>query len=318
MDTSTGLDVMVIGAGVSGLTTAVQLAEHGYRVGVLAERPPDRTTSAVAGASWGPYMVNDPRVLRWSEEARLTFEEIAKEDPSSGVRLTPGLEAAADGSGPPDWALGVRDFHHCTTDELPAGYTSGWRYTIPLVDMPRYLEYLRRRLERAGTTITVGRIQTFGDVVGAARAIVNCTGLTSRTLVGDDAVYPTRGQLVVAENPGITEFFQDNAEGEDLTYFLPHGSYVVLGGSAIPGAIDLEPNPRSAEQIVARCAAIEPRLAHARVIGHRVGLRPARSEVRVERDAVRGVPLIHNYGHGGAGVTLSWGCADEVRRLLFD
>jgi len=309
---------MVIGAGVSGLTTAVQLAESGHHVGVLAERPPDRTTSAVAGASWGPYMVNDPRVLRWSEESRLTFEEIAKDDPSSGVRLTPGLEAAADDSGPPGWARGVRDFRHCTPDELPAGYTSGWRYTIPLVDMPRYLGYLRQRLERAGAAITIGRIDGFADVVGAARAIVNCTGLAARVLAGDDAVYPTRGQLVEVENPGITEFFQDNAEGEDLTYFLPHGNYVVLGGSAIPGAVDLAPNPTSATEIIARCAAVEPRLGSARVLRHRVGLRPARPEVRVERDAVRGVPLIHNYGHGGAGVTLSWGCADEVRRMLVD
>src|SRR4051812_44243042 len=191
MDSTSGLAVMVIGAGVSGLTTAVQVAEDGHSVVVLAERPPESTTSAVAGGGWGPYMGNDPRVLRWSEEARLAFEEIAK-DPQSGVRLVPGLEAACDDLGPPDWALGVRDFRRCGPDELPAGYTSGWRYTIPVVDMPRYLEYLRRRLERAGGAVRQGRIDAFTDVVGVAGAIVNCTGLASRTLAGDDSVYPTR------------------------------------------------------------------------------------------------------------------------------
>jgi D-amino-acid oxidase len=48
-------------------------------------------------------------------------------------------------------------------------------------------------------------------------------------------------------------------------------------------------------------------------------LRPARSEVRLEPDALDdGRPLVHNYGHGGSGFTLSWGCADEVARLVLE
>src|SRR5258707_300677 len=124
------LEIMVIGAGVSGLTTATHLAENGHRVRVIADRMPDGTTSAVAGASWGPYMTSDTRVFRWCEKTRLALEEIAK-DPSSGVRLVSGLEAGADDSGAPDWARGVRDFRSCERAELPDGYTSGWRYTIP-------------------------------------------------------------------------------------------------------------------------------------------------------------------------------------------
>ncbi|HEY2792992.1 MAG TPA: FAD-dependent oxidoreductase, partial [Micromonosporaceae bacterium] len=64
--------------------------------------------------------------------------------------------------------------------------------------------------------------------------------------------------------------------------------------------------------IVARCAAIDPRLASARVLEHRVGLRPSRPSVRLEAVAQNGRTVIHNYGHGGSGVTLSWGCADDV------
>jgi D-amino-acid oxidase len=50
------------------------------------------------------------------------------------------------------------------------------------------------------------------------------------------------------------------------------------------------------------------------VLAERVGLRPfRRSGVRLERDQLRdGRTVIHNYGHGGAGFTLSWGCAREV------
>lgn len=50
---------------------------------------------------------------------------------------------------------------------------------------------------------------------------------------------------------------------------------------------------------------------------HRVGLRPARDPgVRVEREVTaRGGVLVHNYGHGGAGVTVAWGCAEEAAAL---
>jgi D-amino-acid oxidase len=53
-------------------------------------------------------------------------------------------------------------------------------------------------------------------------------------------------------------------------------------------------------------------LAEASVVAHQVGLRPARSAVRLERDG----DVIHCYGHGGAGVTLAYGCAQDVVELL--
>lgn len=304
-------NVLVIGAGVSGLTTAICLAESGMAVRVLAKDPPARTTSAHAGASWGPYLVTDSRVLGWSNETLTALQTIANAEPEAGVRLVHGLEAAPYHLEPPGWARSVSGFRMCDQDELPAGYVSGWRYTIPLVDMPVYLAYLQRRLAAAGTTIESGTVKAFEDVAGMASVIVNCTGLGARTLVPDDGMSPTRGQLVVVENPGVNWFFQDHAEGEDLTYFLPHGDRVVLGGSAIPRADNLRPDPAIAEAIVARCARIEPRLASATVLDNWVGLRPSRAQVRVERDDARH-PLIHNYGHGGSGLTLSWGCAQAV------
>ena len=306
-------DVLVIGAGVSGLTTAIRLAEAGLSVRVVSADDPQHTTSAAAGASWGPYMLNDDRALHWCEVSRLALEEIAL-DHLSGVRLVSGLEAAAEPTEPPSWAVGVRDFRRCEAHELPGGYVSGWCYTIPLVDMPRYLRYLTRRLASAGTSVEIGVVRSFAEVAAAARVLVNCSGLGARTLVPDEGVYPKRGQVVVVNNPGIETFFQDTAESDDLTYYLPHGDHVVLGGSAVEGT-SLLPDPDRAAAIVDRCVAVEPLLAGAEIIGHRVGLRPWRPEVRVERDAVDGVPLIHNYGHGGSGVTLSWGCADEVLAL---
>lgn len=313
-------DVVVIGAGISGLTTAVTLAETGLSVRILAERDPARTNSATAGASWGPYMVSDDRVLRWSKETFVALAEIAA-GPDSGVRMAPGVEAFEEKvAEPPSWALEVPDFARGLPPGLPARYVDGWQYTVPIVDMPVYLDYLGGRFAAAGGAVDIGRAVTgFTDVAaahGPGTVVVNCTGVASRTLVPDDSLTAVRGQLVLVDNPGIREFFQDNPPGSDLTCIFPHEKYVVLGGNASLDVADMRPDPHIAELILERCREVDPRLDDARVIGHRVGLRPNRPNVRVEWDERTDFPLLHNYGHGGSGVTLSWGCALEVLQLV--
>ena len=81
---------------------------------------------------------------------------------------------------------------------------------------------------------------------------------------------------------------------------------------------------RLAERIVAGCSAIEPRLRGVEILGHRVGLRPWRPEVRLESEPLGSVSpagppqsvLWHNYGHGGSGISLAWGCAAEITRSV--
>ena len=259
-------------------------------------------------------MTDDSRVLHWSEQTRLTLEKIA-EDSRSGVRLVRGLEAASFPLEPPSWVRSLNDFEICPTEQLPAGYVSGWRYTSPLVDMPRYLTYLANRLATHGVAVEIGAVRSFKELIGVAPVLVNCTGLGARELVPDDQVFPTRGQLVIVDNPGIDTFFQDWSEHEDLTYYLPHERHVVLGGNAIPGLDNVTPDHATAVAIVERCAAVEPRLRGATIRKILVGLRPSRPSVRIERDLIDGGTLIHNYGHGGSGLALSWGCADEVLSL---
>ena len=57
------------------------------------------------------------------------------------------------------------------------------------------------------------------------------------------------------------------------------------------------------------CTPLPPvRVDEARVIRRVAGLRPYRSAgFVVRRDALGDDALVHNYGHGGAGITLSWG-----------
>ena len=194
----------------------------------------------------------------------------------------------------------------------------GFRFTAPLVDMPKYLGYQMDRFRMAGGEIDLRKIHTVTEAAEDAPVVVNCTGIGARSLVPDEGVWPIRGQLVVVENPGIDEFFsEDTGLSSELRHIYPHGDTVVLGGSADDGSWSLEPDPETSRRIIQQCAEIDPRLSSARVVGHRVGLRPTRATVRVEEESAgANQSVLHNYGHGGAGLTLSWGCAQDIAGRL--
>jgi D-amino-acid oxidase len=204
----------------------------------------------------------------------------------------------------------------CDASELPDGFANGWRFTAPMIDMPVYLGYLEQRLIAAGGSIEIRKVGSLDEAATAAPIVVNCTGIGARELVPDPELTPIRGQLVVVENPGLNEFFsEDTGPSSNLLHYAPHGDTMILGGSAQPGDWNREPDQETAAAIVARCVEVQPRIRDARIIGHRVGLRPTRPCIRVEEQQLGDARVIHNYGHGGAGVTLSWGCAIESAAL---
>lgn len=293
-------DVVVVGGGVVGLTSAVVLAEQGREVTVWSAEFEGETTSAVAGGLVWPYRIApEEEALEWAVESFPLFAALAEEPRATGVRLVRGTMV---GGVPPRWA------------EL-----TGTPPRTPLVDMSVYLPYLRRRLVAAGGTVQRRELGTLGEAAGAAPAVVNCTGMGARRLVPDPQVRPVRGQLVVVENPGVEEWYADaGGEAEETTYLLPHPSGLLLGGTAQDGAWSREPESTTAEWIIRRCAAVRPEVAEARVREHRVGLRPFRPRVRLDAETMPDgrTRCVHNYGHGGAGVTVAWGCAYRVARLL--
>ncbi|MFF4019718.1 FAD-dependent oxidoreductase [Streptomyces sp. NPDC001843] len=306
----------MIGAGVAGLTTAVCLAESGVDVRVDTDLPPGATTSAAAGAMWDPYLVEPAdMVAHWS---RVTLSDLValSADADTGVRLVEGTHESRLPCDLPEWGSLV-GAHACASDELHPGFVTGWRYRAPVVDMPQYLHYLTRRLAQAGGHIRHHRYDTLEEAMREAPVVVNCSGAEARFLADDPSVEAVRGQLVVIENPGIRSFFCDDTPGaEELTYIFPHADVVVLGGTSDRDNWDLRPDRTAAREIIERCAAVEPSIAGARVLEHRVGLRPARSRVRLIDEPREGALLLHNYGHGGAGLTLSWACARDVAQRV--
>jgi D-amino-acid oxidase len=308
-------DVIVIGAGVSGLTTGICLAEAGLSVRIRTAALPEQTTSVAAGALWGPvYIGPRDRVIRWAQHTLEILTRLAGE-PGTGIRMVTGQEVTRTEPELPYWSHLVPGMRFSDPAELPPGFTGGWRYTSPLATMPVYLGYLRERFQRAGGSIELAEATSLTET--GAPVVVNCTGIAARDLVPDPQVYPVRGQVVIAANPGIEEFLISRDEPEpNSVYMFPHGDTILLGGTVEEGAEDLTPKPEIAERIVADASVIEPRLRGAAILGHRVGLRPCRPEVRLEPEQVDGTLVWHNYGHGGAGISVSWGCAAEVAAAL--
>jgi D-amino-acid oxidase len=327
--TQTDPEVLVIGAGVSGLSSAIALLDAGLRVTVYAAEPPHRTTSAAAGALWGPHLVGaDDRIARWAAVTLDHFRSLTGHS-DAGVSEIAGTVASADPARlpapePPAFTSGVGTLSRADPRSLPAGYTSGWRYSAPVISMPDYLDYLLDALLAGGGQLQLGRpLRDISEAAAMTTAplLVNCTGIGARELAADASLVPVRGQAVVVANPGLSEFFVGEGPRHEVTYFFPHGATAVLGGTQQEGDDRRRPDPGDAGRIVAACAAVEPRLADAPVLGQRVGLRPVRPSVRLEATELTGGRfVVHNYGHGGAGVTLSWGCAkdvlEEVARLL--
>ena len=314
--TRNDLDAVVIGAGVCGLTTAICLAEAGIGTRIRTASPPEQTTSAVAGAIWGPVMTGSAGKVRAWARTGLEVLTALESEPASGVRPASGKEVSRVPADPPVWSDMLPSLRLCGPSELPDGFVSGWHYTAPLATMPVYLGYLRARFEHAGGQIDVAPVESLAAV--DAPVVVNCTGTGAHDLVPDPTVIPVRGQVVLVANPGIDEFYIDHSQGPpDYVYFFPHGDTLLLGGTAEEGAWDMPPRPEVAERILADCSAVDPRIRGAEVIGHRVGLRPYRPEVRLESETLPdGRVLWHNYGHGGAGITLSWGCARDITEAV--
>jgi D-amino-acid oxidase len=309
-------DVLVVGCGVIGLTAAVRMREAGLDVRIVTAALPLQTTSSVAAALWYPYKAYpEDRVLAWGSRTFEVFEELSRVT-ESGVRMREGVEIWREPVPDPWWAGAVPDVRRCTDDELPPGYADGHAFVAPVIEMPVYLGYLLDRFAGSGGRVEHRAVSSL-DEAGEERVVVNCAGLGAREIVDDPSMEPIRGQIVRVRNPGLGRFVLDEQNPEGITYVIPRSGDCVLGGTAEEGEWDTEPDPQTAAAILRRCTALEPRLAEAEVLEHKVGLRPGRPEIRLEiEDVAHGPPRVHNYGHGGSGVTLSWGCAEETLRLV--
>lgn len=305
----------VIGAGVIGLTTALELVGDGWEVEVVTAEPVAATTSAVAAAVWFPYLVGPAdAVERWG---RVTAEEFARlaGDADVPVVARTAHEFLRTGDDDPGWRAGMPDF--AAARETPVWATHGWTYTTWTADMSRYLGWLLGRLAthdvRPEHRHLASTAEAFTDGVDL---VVNCAGVGAATLVDDPALVPVRGQVVLVEATWVTDVWLDPDGPGGATYVIPRMGAVVCGGTADEAMWDRTPDEDVTSDILRRAAELVPAVADATVLDVAVGLRPSRPEVRLEIEETDAGPVLHHYGHGGAGVTMSWGAARAARDLV--
>jgi D-amino-acid oxidase len=310
-------NVAIIGAGVSGLTCGVVFAEHGYRAVIFAKDIGHQTTSSAAAAVWFPYHVEPAeKVIPLALETYQVLFELAR-FPQSGVSIIETRQFSRTGEIEiPLWAspLGASVISREVDGSL-GSFNSGFSMRVPLTDTTIYLDYLTARFHKAGGEIHADvRFENLEDVDKRIDLVINCAGIGARDLVQDTDLEPHRGQVAIV--PKIESLSAAIVcDDAPLMYAIPRANDCLFGGTN-DLCDDLAADPATTQRIVAECSRVL-NINKPRVLAERVGLRPFRkSGVRIERDRLGdGRTVIHNYGHGGAGFTLSWGCAREVLEL---
>ena len=323
--------VAIVGAGVSGLTCGAVFAERGHGTTIFAREIGQQTTSAVAAALWFPYDVEPAdKAIPWALETFRTLTDLAR-DPSSGVSMIELRQfSRTEEIEIPDWAVplgarrlsavatalcrradGSREKRLDTARRLQ-NFRSGFSLRVPLMDTTIYLDYLANRFLKAnGQTTENVCFEKLEDVDPKYDLVIHCAGIGARELVHDAALQPHRGQVAIV--PRIKDLpCAVVCDDSPLMYAIPRRNDCVFGGTN-DLSDDLAVDSATTARIVAECSRTLE-IEKPNVLTERVGLRPFRkSGIRIERARLNdGRTVVHNYGHGGAGFTLSWGCAAEV------
>ncbi|GAA6012521.1 hypothetical protein JCM10207_009028 [Rhodosporidiobolus poonsookiae] len=347
--------VVVLGAGVIGLTCALTLAKKGYRVHVVARDLPEDTTSQNfaspwAGANWTPFFSREdgPRECKWEERTFRHWQQLVPSGKALVLKNTRRFGATAKDLLNHWYRDVVPNYKDLPSSACPPNAV-GATYDTLSVNAPKYCQDLAAQIIALGGTLTRQTVnsldQAFSSLpYGYPDLLVNATGLGAKSIAGieDPAVRPIRGQTVLVKSSNVRCTMDDTDHDNDAAYIIPRpGGEVICGGCYQYDSWDLSPDPALAKRILERCFKLDPSISQdgtlegIEVLRHNVGLRPSRKGgPRVELEKVqlplkksalaptaatkvleREVTVCHAYGFGPAGYQQSVGVAEDVLAL---
>src|SRR5438309_3233967 len=180
--------VAIIGAGVSGLTCGVVLAERGYHTAIFAKETGQQTTSGAAAALWFPYDAEPAeRVIPWALRTFRVLVDLARV-PTSGVSMIELRQFSRAGEIQiPDWAIPlgaqsvIQSFPSVMSTEVETSlnsfFKSGFSLRVPLTDTTIYLNYLANRFLKAGGEIFANvHLESLEEADQKFDLVINCAG----------------------------------------------------------------------------------------------------------------------------------------------
>lgn len=309
----------MVGQGVIGLTSAIRLAEAGFRVTVFARNDFDRSTSMSAGAYWWPHkLYPEHRVRRWAPDSLQVYRQLSQ-SPDSGVRLETHRRYCVDVDDC-GYARDLLDsWSPISGSTLGLDCVDAYEVTVPVIDVPIFLPYLRSCAQQLGIAFIRRELTHPLELAPDFRLIVNCTGIGARSFSNDELVVPIRGQVLRMSAPNRRDRTSIRVfrKEQHFTLVLPRTNDLILGGTSTSGDWNLTASDEDTAAILRNCSEVAPYINRCNLLETHVGLRPGRPEVRLEIEQVsEQLHVIHNYGHGGGGFTVAWGCADEAAGLV--
>ncbi|KOX80585.1 D-aspartate oxidase [Melipona quadrifasciata] len=297
------MKVAIVGGGIIGLTTALQLNRElrNAEVTVLASDFNDTVSHVAAGLFrvGSSYSGPTEEITRdWLRDSYTYYDDIRKSHEASSAGIT-----AISG--------------YMFANSSPETVKSHWMEDLVPIYRRVTDEEFQLVEEENGTKLIVKKVDSLRELVYDWDLIINCTGLGARYLCNDRYLVPMRGQVLKVKAPWMKTFFY----GEIDTYIIPgFNGVVTLGGSRYFGSENTKLCPYESKAIRERCENLLPSLKKAELVKEEVGLRPHREKnVRVEVEhIVNGFSkaiLVHNYGHGGYGVCTAPGTAKYAVQL---
>ncbi|XP_063244542.1 D-aspartate oxidase isoform X2 [Bacillus rossius redtenbacheri] len=330
MPRMTAVSICVLGAGVVGMTTALELRAQmpSAMTTVIADKFREATTSDGAAGIFRPgsnFSGETPEITKkWIHDSYTYYNDLYSSDHAelAGVDQVSGFMFSnisedivrnhlLEGLVPTYRAASEEELHI-----YPGGWKHGSFFTTLVTDCRKFLPWAMYRFQESGGTIQNKTVKNLMELTKEFDFVVNCSGLGARQLCSDKKMVPIRGQVLKVQAPWMKMALY----AENDTYIIPSSSSVTVGGCRQYDSYDLSVSPHDSAAIKERAYRLLPALRSAPVDREWVGLRPHRSVVRVEPEVCRSpagtLKVVHNYGHGGYGVTSAPGTARYAVKLL--